>query len=145
MSIRRARVADAADITRLLDQLGYPDTEAFVAGKIERILADPNADLVVYEAGGDVVGVLALSFICQLAMAGDFARIAYFAVDERARSQGVGDALEQYCVRQAEARNCSLIEVHCHERRIGAHRFYHRQGYAESPKYLLKRLGNTLF
>jgi hypothetical protein len=32
------------------------------------------------------------------------------------------------------------MEVHCHSRRSEAHRFYARQGYIESPKYLMKML-----
>lgn len=31
-------------------------------------------------------------------------------------------------------------ELHCHSRRKQAHKFYNRQGYAESPKYLIKML-----
>jgi hypothetical protein len=32
------------------------------------------------------------------------------------------------------------MEVHCHQRRMDAHRFYNRLQYQESPKYLIKML-----
>ncbi|HXB92971.1 MAG TPA: GNAT family N-acetyltransferase, partial [Puia sp.] len=95
------------------------------------------------DAGGpadDILAVLSLHFIPQLAVEGDFARISYFAVDDDARSQGIGRTMEERVVALARERGCHLIEVHCHERRTHAHRFYLRQGYRESPKYMIKNL-----
>jgi hypothetical protein len=46
--------------------------------------------------------------------------------------------LEAEITVQAQRRQCDRIEVHCHSRREDAHRFYYRQGYFESPKYLIK-------
>lgn len=138
--IRTARLTDAPAIKTLLDQLEYPGTDKFLEDKMRRLLQHPDAELVVYELEGRVVGFIAIAFITQLAVEGDFARISYFAVDETTRSQGVGKALEAYCTQRAAERHCSLVEVHCHERRKEAHRFYYRQGYSESPKYLIKRL-----
>ncbi|HTI09872.1 MAG TPA: GNAT family N-acetyltransferase [Puia sp.] len=95
------------------------------------------------ETGGKeakILGFISLHFIPQIALEGDFARISYFAVHERARGGGIGQALEEHCMELARERGCSLIEVHCHTRRERAHAFYFRQGYEESPKYLIKRL-----
>ncbi|MFD2838943.1 GNAT family N-acetyltransferase [Azotobacter vinelandii] len=65
----------------------------------------------------------------------------FFCVDEASRGSGVGAALESYATELAIARGCDRMEVHCHSRRTDAHRFfYHRQGYEESPKYLIKSL-----
>jgi len=89
---------------------------------------------------GRILGFISLHFIPQIALEGDFARISYFAVHERARGGGIGQALEEYCVKLARERGCELIEVHCHTRRERAHAFYYRQVYEESPKYLIKRL-----
>jgi GNAT superfamily N-acetyltransferase len=98
------------------------------------------AGLVEAEGAGKILGFLSLHFIPQIALQGDFARISYFAVDESTRGKGVGKEMEEYCTRLARERGCHLIEVHCHTRRVRAHDFYFRQGYAESPKYLVKRL-----
>lgn len=140
MRIRDAEIKDAAAIAALLGELGYPGTEDFCADKIARIAAHPDARLLVAQAGdGGVLGFIGLHFIVQLALPGDFCRITYFCVSEAARGLGVGRELEETAARLARERGCDRIEVHCHERRVDAHRFYYRQGYEESPKYLMKR------
>jgi len=133
----------------LLDQLEYPGSESFLETNLERMVKDPEEVLLVWEeegpgaesgADGRILGLLSLHFIPQIAVEGDFARISYFAVDEGVRSGGIGRAMEAHVTKLARERGCRLIEVHCHERRERAHEFYFRQGYVESPKYLIKRL-----
>jgi GNAT superfamily N-acetyltransferase len=137
MQIREATRSDSAAIAMLLSQLGYPSTEAAVASKIQQ-LDHPDAQVLVAVDDADVLGFVALNFIPQLALAGDFCRISYFCVREAARGQGIGTALEAKVCSLARARGCDRIEVHCHARRKLAHRFYSRQGYVESPKYFCK-------
>jgi GNAT superfamily N-acetyltransferase len=122
--------------------------EEDAAGDTEEVERDVSGE----EAAGDNVrsevdedarpirGLLSLHFIPQIAVEGDFARISYFVVDGNARSKGIGRAMEEWAARLARERGCHLIEVHCHERRARAHAFYARQGYEESPKYLIKNL-----
>jgi GNAT superfamily N-acetyltransferase len=151
MSIRLAKPADAPAIENLLQQLGYSGTGGFLNQKLERMLDDPDERVFVYEvdsphargqasARPEVVALVSLHFIPQLALAGDFARISYFAVDDRFRSKGIGHQMEEHIVALARQRHCDRIEVHCHWQRGDAHRFYFRQGYEEAPKYLIKRL-----
>lgn len=152
MAIRPARVSDWQPIRLLLDQLEYPGTESFLEARIARLVEHPDEVLLVYEEdgkstaglpegrGGRILGFISLHFIPQIAVEGDFARISYFAVNERARGGGIGRVLEEYCTALARERGCTLIEVHCHTRRERAHAFYFRQGYEESPKYLIKKL-----
>lgn len=87
--IRAANVEDREDISRLLTQLGYPDTRLFMKENIERLLADPNEELMVYEAEGCVIACLSLHYIPQLGMRGDIASISYLVVDSSARSKGI--------------------------------------------------------
>lgn len=152
--IRPAQIDDGRELQRLLEQLEYPDTGTWIKEKLERMLADPNEVLLVWEETGDagaeaqgeetasgrISGFLSLHFIPQIGIKGDFARISYFAVDGEARSQGIGRAMEERAVVLARERGCYLLEVHCHQRRERAHAFYFRQGYKESPKYLIKKL-----
>lgn len=140
MGIRSARVEDWNAILSLLDQLDYRGTEDFLEARIAELIKDPNEALLVYEEEGQLMGFISLHFIPQIALKGDFARISYFAVDDAARSKGIGREMEAYCTRLARERGCHLIEVHCHTRRERAHAFYVRQGYQESPKYLIKKL-----
>jgi GNAT superfamily N-acetyltransferase len=143
---------DWVGISRLLDQLEYPGTGIFLETRLKQLLDDPAEVLLVWEpplppAGSSgasaepaILGFLSLHFIPQIALEGDFARISYFAVDETARSEGIGRQLEEYATTLARERGCALLEVHCHTRRAKAHAFYFRQGYEESPKYLIKKL-----
>lgn len=141
--LRQAQAADADAIARLLDALGYPDTGAFIRERLAQLLAHPDACLLVAVEGPRVAGVISLHFIPQLALAGDFCRISYFCVDEGARGGGIGAMLEERAAELARTRGCDRMELHCHARRTGAHRFYARQGYAESPKYFVKSLADA--
>lgn len=143
VALRDAHPGDAATLVRLLAQLGYPGGEAFVGQRIARQLAHPDALLLVAVLQGEVLGFISLHFIPQLALPGDFCRLSYLCVDERARGQGIGAMLERRAVQEARLRGCDRIELHSHERRSAAHRFYFREGYEESPKYLMKRLADS--
>ena len=146
MSIRSAILEDWEGISRLLTQLEYPGTAGFIRSKLERLLNDPAEMLLVWAEpaapaeSSTILGFLSLHFIPQIALQGDFARISYFAVDNEARSHGIGRQLEETATRLATERGCVLMEVHCHTRRTRAHEFYARQGWTESPKYLIKKL-----
>ena len=140
MVIRKANVEDWKQISLLLNQLDYPDTEQFIKNKVETLLMDTNEELLVFEENKKVIALISIHFIPQLAVKGDFARISYFAVDENIRSKGIGRKIEEYCTELALKRKCDRIEVHCHSRRTDAHRFYMRQGFTESPKYFIKML-----
>jgi GNAT superfamily N-acetyltransferase len=138
--IRTACESDVDAISGLMTSLGYPGTQSLIHARITQLLAHPDEKLLVATNGSEVIGVISLHFIPQLAMSGDFCRVSYLCVTEAARGNGVGAALESRATELAIARGCDRIEVHCHSRRVDAHRFYDRQGYLESPKYLLKSL-----
>ncbi|MFB0495107.1 N-acetylglutamate synthase-like GNAT family acetyltransferase [Mucilaginibacter sp. OAE612] len=144
MAIRSATLADHTAISNLLTQLGYPGTEDFLPGNLERMLEQPSSKVLVYEDEGEVAGFIAIDFLTQLVVKGDFIRISCFSVDENTRSKGIGKALEDYITELGKERNADRIEVHCHTRRTDAHRFYYRQGYSESPKYLMKSLADKI-
>lgn len=137
MVIRKAVIEDWKQISSLLDQLDYSNTESFIKEKLEVLLRNPNEELLVFEESNQVIAFISMHFIPQLALKGDFARISYFAVDQHIRSKGLGRKIEEYCTNLAIERKCDRIEVHCHSRRTDAHRFYMRQGYSESPKYFI--------
>ncbi|WP_183576635.1 GNAT family N-acetyltransferase [Mucilaginibacter sp. X5P1] len=140
MSIRNAKISDAEAIRNLLEQLDYPTPDGFVEEKLPLLLDHPDQILLVYEKQGKAVGMISIHFVPQIALTGDFANISYLAVDENVRGERIGAKLEEYCTRLAAERKCDRIFVHCHIRREDAHRFYDRQGYQESRKYLVKKL-----
>ena len=138
--IRSATIDDADIIATLLAQLGYADTQSFIKERIQELLTHPDAMLFLYEYEGKAMALLSLHVIPQIALLGSFLRISYFIVDEQARSLKIGAELEAYATRLAHERKCDRIEVHCHERRKDAHRFYLHHDYRESPKYFIKKL-----
>ncbi|MDN3579915.1 GNAT family N-acetyltransferase [Mucilaginibacter flavus] len=140
MFIRSSVVSDHPAISNLLAQLGYPGSESFLPANLERMLGQANSQVLVCEVDGQVAGFIAFDFLTQLVVKGDFVRISCFAVDASARSKGVGKLMEDHLTTLAKERNCDRIEVHCHSRRVDAHRFYERQGYQDSPKYFFKSL-----
>lgn len=140
MSIRIATVNDAGDIARLLTQLGYPGTEPFIGDHLQKMLSNPQELLLVWADGDRVTGFLSMDYSTYPALQGPVATIKSFAVDENARSQGIGSLLEAEATRRAKERGCHRIIVHCAERRTRAHEFYYRQGFVEDPKYLIKKL-----
>jgi hypothetical protein len=71
------------------NQLDYPVTEPCIKEKVEILLMDPNEMLVVFEEDKNVIVLISIHFIPQLAVKGDFARISYFAVDKNIRSKGI--------------------------------------------------------
>ena len=140
IKIREVTIEDAQVISTLLDSLGYKGTEKFIKKRISQIVSNSDDDLVVACDKEIVVGFISFCFFAQLGLENDFCRITYFCVLEEYRSRKVGALLEAYMENEAKKRNCNRIEVHCHERRKDAHRFYYRQNYIESPKYLMKML-----
>lgn len=140
MGIRKARLSDVGAIQNLLSQMDYPETGLFLKDKVKILIGHPDEELIVYEKDEEIIAFMSIHFIPQIALKGDFARVSYFAVDAAFRCNGIGREMEEYCVDLAKSRNCDRIELHSHSRRTDAHRFYFRQGYNESPKYLIKKL-----
>lgn len=140
MGIRVATVADGSRICQLLTQLGYPGTEGFIDNNLREIVGDPREVALVWEEGAAVLGFLSMEFSVFPPVRGRFATIKCLVVDDSARSLGIGGKLEAEVTRLARERGCDRVVVHCADRRTLAHAFYYRQGYEESPKYLIKKL-----
>lgn len=139
ITLRPAEATDALVLADLLRQMGYPNTEGFIDRRVRELDAHPDALVQVAEAQGVVLGFIALHFLPQIATAGDFCRVNYLCVTERARGLGIGATLLRFAEARARSRGCDRIELHSGERRVDAHRFYRREGYQESPKYFVKK------
>jgi GNAT superfamily N-acetyltransferase len=140
MKIRLAEANDSFALSALLAELGYENTEGFIERRLAQLIDDQTEELLVAVYGNTVLGFLSLHFIPQLALAGDFARVSYFCVAEGERSKGAGQKLLQHAEQVAKQRGCDRMEVHCNAHRIKANAFYVREGYSESPRYLIKDL-----
>jgi GNAT superfamily N-acetyltransferase len=140
--LRPARREDVPAIVALLaeDELSTGGEGADGDGGLEPYLrafdavdADPAHLLVVVEAGGEVVATLQLSVLPSLPHRGAL-RGQLEGVHVRAdhRGGGLGGALVGWAVDEARRRGCTQVQLTSQKRRVDAHRFYERHGFARS-------------
>ena len=139
-SVRHATPTDAAAITVLLAELGYPDTVDAVAGRIARATAGGPDTVLVSTLGGVVAAVASIHLIPLFHRDGFLARVTSFVVAEDLRHRGVGTALLGACERWAWTQRAERLEVTSGDERQDAHRFYERQGYARQGRRFSKWL-----
>lgn len=126
--LRDVTPADFGTVRRLIGQLGYEPDEAEFRARFERVLATPGHRVIVAENDGAVVGVLhvferpALDKGCE-------AVVQALVVDDRARSQGVGEALMREAEAWARSRGLAATSLYTRVDRDRARAFYERIGY----------------
>lgn len=110
-----------------------------MALRLPQLLTHPDAELWVAAQQECLCGFISLHFIPQLAMAGDFACISYFCIDEQWRGGGSapgwssGLSSEPGCVGVIVS-SCTVTAV-----ALVLMTSYRQQGYQESPKYFTSR------
>jgi GNAT superfamily N-acetyltransferase len=98
---------------------------AFAA--IER---DANQLLAVAERGGDVIGVLQLSFIPGLTRRGMWrGQIEGVRIAPAERGAGIGRAMLLWGIEECRKRGCGLVQLTSDKRRSDAHAFYEALGF----------------
>ena len=128
VTIRRAGPADAAEMSALAGQLGYPTRIEPLVRRLCAVLARPDHEALLAEIDGAIVGWV---HVLQTAnVEADLcAAIGGLVVDAAHRGRGVGTALlaaaEEWAIRRGERR----IRVRSNVVRTEAHRFYENHGY----------------
>lgn len=132
VSVRPAAVSDAAAVTTLLHQLGYPgNTEPEVRDRLSSWAASPSTCVLVAVVAGRVVGVVAVAAVPYLEKPGSWARIVALVVASDARGQGVGHRLVSAAEAAARDLGCVATELTSARRRVRAHAFYRANGYED--------------
>jgi GNAT superfamily N-acetyltransferase len=147
--IREARADDLESIVRLheADALGghgdawteanRPAYEAAFAA----IAASPGVALYVAEDGGEIVGTFQLALLPGLTGRGALrAKLEAVQVRRDRRSRRLGAAIVARAVAIAQAAGAAAMELTSNKRRLDAHRFYERLGFARSHDGFKKRL-----
>ncbi|MFB6721060.1 GNAT family N-acetyltransferase [Kribbella sp. NPDC056345] len=130
MIVRPAEPADAAAINVLFAQLGYPDQDTgSTVARIRAWQADPSSTAYVADAGGNLLGVVAVHVGPYFERTGNWARVVALVVSEDVRGQGVGGRLMAVAEEFAAAAGCVRIELSSADRRTEAHAFYEGRGY----------------
>ena len=138
-TVREAELADVPVLAHLITELGYQVTQSQVEARLYALAAQGHPVLVADDAG--VIGCLTWNVMTVLHRETRVGRISMLVVAAEKRSKGIGSLL----VADAEARmaafGCTLIEVTSNEKRVEAHRFYERLGYARTSLRFGKVLG----
>lgn len=127
--VRPARPGDYARMAELAGQLTYPSVTEDIARRMGGLEGSKEHAVFVAETeGGEVAGWIGL-FVLRSVEADARVEIAGLIVDERFRSQGVGEKLIERAERWARERNCREIGLRSNLIRDRAHKFYERLGY----------------
>ena len=138
--IRPARLADAAEVAVLLDELGYPTEVGEARAQIERFLGGDGTGVLVYEREGLAVGVAAYTAVPLLERPAPQCRLTTLVVASAHRRQGIARALVDAVEERARERGCFRLEVTTQPGRPEATPFYLGLGFEERPRRLVKML-----
>jgi GNAT superfamily N-acetyltransferase len=140
LAIREAKTTDAADLARLVSQLGYPSTEQDMAERLEALAGKPEYVLFVAESSGRVVGLVGAFLGYALEFSGPWGRLMGLVVDEPFRGQGIGRRLMERIEAWLRDHGATRLTLTSGKQRTEAHRFYRRLGYEETGLRFVKRL-----
>jgi GNAT superfamily N-acetyltransferase len=142
-SVRPAVPSDAGRIAELSGVLGYPAAAEAVAGRLERLLAQPDQVVLVAEtAPGQVVGWVH-GAEQELLESGRRCEIVGLVVDAGQRRVGAGRMLVTALEEWAAERGIEQMTVRSNVLRTESHPFYQRLGYVRTKTQHAygKRLG----
>jgi GNAT superfamily N-acetyltransferase len=140
LAIRPAKKTDAADLARLVSQLGYPSTEQDMAERLGALAGQPEYVLFVAEASGRIVGLVGAFLGYALEFNGPWGRLMGLVVDEPFRGRGIGRRLMERIEAWLRDHGATRLTLTSGKQRTEAHRFYRRLGYEETGLRFVKRL-----
>ena len=109
--------------------MSYPSTPEEIARRLDSIKGSPDHAVFVAELeNGEIAGWIAV-FVYRTVEAAARAEISGLVVDERCRSQRIGEGLLARSEEWARERGCSTIGLRSNVIRDRAHAFYDRHDY----------------
>jgi ribosomal protein S18 acetylase RimI-like enzyme len=138
---RQARFDDLEAIVRVFmgdGEGGHGDawneeTRPAYEEAMRRVLASEANTLFVAERGGEVIGTIQVTIIPGLVSRGRTrAKLESVHVRPEWRGRGVGEAMVRAALAFAKARGAGIVELSSNKKRVAAHRFYERLGFARS-------------
>lgn len=142
VQVRAAEPADARDVARLFDTLGYPLTLSEAAERIALVAGDPRQRLLLAERDGAICALIALHMIYSIANGADLARVTALVVAPAWRRLGVGRRLLREVEALSRRAGVPRIEVTSGAQREQAHAFYRGCGYSDGSLRFVKLLGD---
>ena len=141
VSIREVRPRDAPAVVGLLDELGYPSTEALFRARLERYAGVARTHLIAAEDDGEVIGLAAMQVMPLVHRDLPVARITVMVVRFHRRGRGVGRRLEEELEAIARREGCGRVDLTSRHNREEAHAFYRSLGFEDTSLRFVKDLG----
>ena len=157
-SIRPAQISDAAEIARLVSEMGHPSSPAQMQTRLQSIFqndsyatfvailkpngkntASPDRFLAPSTSGGAVLGLIGTRTGFYYEGDGLYGQIMVLAVAGAYQRQGIGRALMEVAERDLSRRGVRTFLVNTANHRLGAHRFYEKLGYSFTHRSYRKR------
>jgi ribosomal protein S18 acetylase RimI-like enzyme len=136
--LREAKPKDAEAIAALIAALGYEASAADVRRRMAT-LGKAGQQILVAEKGA-LAGVLTTSLTIVLHRPKPIGRISMMVVAEKMRGAGIGSALVAEAEKRLAAQGCGMVEVTSNLKRLRAHGFYEKLGYARTSYRFAKAL-----
>ena len=131
VTIRLAHRDDSARIAELATQLGYASSVDEITRRLEQIQISNESNIFVAEiADSEIAGWIGM-FVFRWIAEEPRAEVSGLVVDEKRRSQGVGERLLERAEQWAHEKGCIAIGLRCNVIRERAHVFYLRHGYED--------------
>lgn len=141
LTYRDATADDLRFIVRLIvddnvvatdDRPDEPHHPRYLAA-LAAIDADPNQRLLIAERDGQSVGTLQLTFIPGINRLGEFrCLIEAVHIAPTHRNLGLGSEMIRWAIAEAREKGCGIVQLTSNKKRLDAHRFYERLGFAKS-------------
>ena len=132
VTLRPALEVDAERVASLMTELGYPSIAEGVKDRLRGALSSQTSCCLVAQVDNEVIGMMSAEVIPYFPTGSTICRVTSLVVSSRHRSRGVGEKLMAAAATFAREHGCSGIEVTSAERRVDAHRFYQRLGFAQT-------------
>jgi predicted N-acetyltransferase YhbS len=142
VTLRAATADDAERIAALFTDEGYPAGPSDIVDRLTRF-EGPTSRVVVADAGGEVIGFIALHAVPRFEHDDTLVRIVALVVDPGVRERGIGRLLMDEAERFGHALGAAFVEVTAGHHRPDARHLYETLGYdATVTAYLRKRLAD---
>lgn len=130
ITIRRAEARDAAVLSELLAQLGYPASASEIPARLDALATFPCAAAFVATNGyGEVVGLITAHIFPSIHDNGPVAWLTTLVVLEDARGAGIGSTLVKYVEQWAMQNGAKRLAVTSGIQRTATHNFYENRDY----------------
>lgn len=130
--IRKAKISDVPDLTRLSAVLGYPITEEKLAISLKRLLNDEGHTVLVFEENEKVIGFIEAERYESIYSEEKMYNVLGLVVDLDRQDSGIGGELLDALEIAAKENAISAIRLNSGEQRDLAHEFYEKHGYTSN-------------